>query len=76
MKKREIIIAINENAESNGTIAIDNIKFKTNSNGELEIKNHTLEELQQKLINDMYNAKGYGINEISILKILFENYDI
>lgn len=33
--------------------------------------NHTLEELRQKLINDLYNQKGYDSNEIEIMRMLF-----
>ncbi len=38
--------------------------------------NHTLEDLRQKLINDLYNQKSYDSNEIEIMKMLFENNDI
>lgn len=35
--------------------------------------NYTLEDLRQKLINDLYNQKSYESNEIELIKILFEN---
>lgn len=55
-----------------------------NNNQEIEIlensitiknkkeENHTLEDLKQKLINDMYELGTYGKKDIEILKILFE----
>ena len=55
-----------------------------NNNQEIEIledsitvknkkeENHTLEDLKQKLINDMHELETYGKEDIEILKILFE----
>ncbi len=55
-----------------------------NNNQEIEIledsitvknkkeENHTLEDLKQKLINDMHELGTYGKEDIEILKILFE----
>lgn len=35
-------------------------------------ENHTLDELKQKLIDDLYNRKSYEANDIELIKILFE----
>lgn len=41
-------------------------------NNNQEVENHTLEDLKQKLINDMYELGTYGKEDIEILKLLFE----
>lgn len=41
-------------------------------NNNQEVENHTLEDLKQKLINDMYELGTYEKKDIEILKILFE----
>lgn len=41
-------------------------------NNNQEVENHTLEDLKQKLINDMYELGAYGKEDIEILKLLFE----
>lgn len=41
-------------------------------NNNQEVENHTLEDLKQKLINDMYELVTYEKEDIEILKILFE----
>ena len=43
---------------------------------ETKKENYTLDDLKQKLINNLYNATYYEKNDIEILKILFENNDI
>lgn len=65
---------------SSGFILITNGELKT-TNGiadgwNKKETNHTLENLRQKLINNLYNATYYDKNDIEILKILFENNDI
>lgn len=39
-------------------------------------ENHTLQDLRQKLINDLYNKQSYFDNDIKLMEILFENNDI
>ena len=46
------------------------------SNWSAKKENYTLDDLKQKLINNLYNATYYEKNDIEILKILFENNDI
>lgn len=36
----------------------------------------TLKDLQQKLINYLYNISYYGKEEIELIKVLLENNDI
>lgn len=35
--------------------------------------NHTLEDLRQKLINQLYSYDSYEKNDVELIKILFEN---
>lgn len=35
--------------------------------------NHTLGDLKQKIINNLYDMKNYGPNDVELVKILFEN---
>lgn len=35
--------------------------------------NHTLKDLEQKLINDLYIKDSYGLVDIEIMKLIFEN---
>lgn len=35
--------------------------------------NHTLKDLEQKLINDLYIKDSYGLADIEIMKLIFEN---
>lgn len=35
-------------------------------------ENHTLEDLKQKIINDLYSMKSYESNEVELIKILFD----
>jgi hypothetical protein len=50
--------------------------FKVNTDGSIDcnkkVENHTLKDLKQKLINDMYELGTYGKEDIEILKLLFE----
>lgn len=63
-------------------IIIDNDNFNVSINEQgfiLTTKNqekYTLQDLKQKLINDMFNKDYYNEIDIEILKILFENNDI
>lgn len=54
---------------------INNDKISVTDNGNSRINNYTLEELKQKLINEMYKLSYYSQNEIEILKILFNKKD-
>lgn len=63
MEKLEIK---NDLAEMN--VEADSITIK-----KLKKENHTLDDLRQKLINDLYEANYYENNEIELLKLLLEN---
>lgn len=53
---------------------VDNEKneYTTKFCTRVENSQHTLEDLKQKLINDMYDRKSYFKEDIEILKLLFE----
>ena len=63
----EIINLINK-VEKDGTIKVNKISFSVE-------KDNTLDDLKQKLINQLMRIDDYDKNEIELIKILFDSYN-
>lgn len=57
-----------ENESQEIEILEDSITIKSSKQ-----ENHTIEDLRQKLINNLYDKKSYENEDIEILRILFDD---
>lgn len=56
---------------NNGTLKINDQVILYDDEEKVDT-NHTLEELKQRLINYLYNKEEYDMEDILLIKILFE----
>lgn len=67
-KELEFTISLNEEALAEEIMKYINIENTTKVEKQ---ENHTLADLRQKLINDLYEKKIYTNEDVEILRILF-----
>lgn len=56
---------------NNGTLKVNDQVILYDDEEKVDT-NHTLEELKQRLINYLYNKEEYDMEDILLIKILFE----